>query len=46
VTMTRQKHKANQIAERIDERRYLRRQTATRRADGLLVSPPFAPVPC
>ena len=46
VTMTRQKHKANQIAERIDERRYLRRQTATRRADGLLASPPFAPVPC
>ena len=46
VTLTRQKHKANQIAERIDERRYLRRQTATRRADGLLASPPFAPVPC
>ena len=46
VTLTWQKHEANQIAERIDERCYLRRQTATRRPDGLLASPPFAPVPC
>lgn len=46
VTLTRQQHEADQIAERIDERRNLRRQAAARFADGLILSPPFAPVPC
>lgn len=46
VTLARQKHEADQIAERIDERRNLRRQTAAGLADGLILSPPFAPVPC
>ena len=46
VTLARQEHEADQIAERIDERRNLRRQAAARLADGLILSPPFAPVPC
>src|SRR6266446_3760561 len=46
VTLTRQQHETNQIAERIDECCNLRRQTAARFADGLIASPPFAPVPC
>jgi hypothetical protein len=46
VTLARQEHEAHQIAERIDERRNLRRQAAARLADGLILSPPFAPVPC
>jgi hypothetical protein len=46
VTLTRQEHEANQIAERIDERCNLGRQAAARLADGLILSPPFAPVPC
>ena len=46
VTLARQQHEAEQIAERIDKRRNLRRQAAARLADGLLLRPPFAPVPC
>jgi hypothetical protein len=46
VTLTRQEHEANQITERIDERCNLGRQAAARLADGLILSPPFAPVPC
>jgi hypothetical protein len=41
-----QQHEADQIAERIDDHRDLRRQAAARFADGLILSPPFAPVPC
>ncbi len=46
VAIARQQHEADQIAERIDERRNLRRPAAARLADGLILSPPFAPVPC
>ena len=46
VTLARQEHEAHQIAKRIDERRNLRGQAAARLADGLILSPPFAPVPC
>jgi hypothetical protein len=46
VTLTRQQHEANQVAERIDERRNFGGQTAARFADSLIASPPFAPVPC
>jgi hypothetical protein len=46
VTLPWQQHKAHQIAERVDERCNLCRQAAARLADGLILSPPFAPVPC
>lgn len=46
VALARQEYEADQIAERIDERRDLRRQATARLADGLFLSPPFAPVPC
>jgi hypothetical protein len=46
VALTRQEHKADQIAEPINEHGDLRRQAAARFADGLSLSPPFAPVPC
>ena len=46
VTLARQEHEAHQIAERIDKRRNLRRQATARLANGLILSPPFAPVPC
>jgi hypothetical protein len=46
VPLARQQHEADQIAERVDERRNLRGQAAARLADGLILSPPFAPVPC
>src|SRR5437660_8961804 len=36
VALPRQEHEAHQIAERIDERRDLRRQAAARLADGLI----------
>jgi len=41
-----QEHEADEIAERIYDDRDLRRQAAARFADGLILSPPFAPVPC
>jgi hypothetical protein len=46
MAIARQQHEANQIAERIDDRRDLRRRATARFADGLFLSPPFAPVPC
>jgi len=46
VPLARQEYEADQIAERIDDHRDLRRQAAARFADGLILSPPFAPVPC
>jgi hypothetical protein len=46
VAMARQQHEADQVAERIHDRRDLRRPTAARFANGLFLSPPFAPVPC
>jgi hypothetical protein len=46
MPLTGQEHEADQIAERIDDHRDLRRQAAARFADGLILSPPFAPVPC
>ena len=46
VTLAGQKHEANQIAERVDQGHDLGRQAAARAADGLILSPPFAPVPC
>jgi len=46
VAIARQQHEADHISKRVDNRRYLRRPTAARFADGLFLSPPFAPVPC
>lgn len=46
MTIARQQHETDQIAERIDDRRDLRRPATARFADGLFLSPPFAPVPC
>ena len=46
VPLAWQEHEADQIAERNDDHRDLRRQAAARFADGLILSPPFAPVPC
>ena len=46
VAIARQKHEADQIAQCIDDRRDLRGRSAARFADGLFLSPPFAPVPC
>ena len=46
VPLARQQNEAHEIAERIDQRDDFRRQIAARLADGLIFSPPFAPVPC
>ena len=46
VTLARQQDEARQIAQRIDKRDDLGRQTAARVADGLILRPPFAPAPC
>src|SRR4029077_10842932 len=46
VPLAWQENEADQIAERIYDDRDLRRQAAARFADGLILSPPFAPVPC
>ena len=46
MTVARQEHEAHQIAKRIDKRSNLRCQAAARLADSLILSPPFAPVPC
>jgi hypothetical protein len=46
VPLAWQEHEADQIAERIYDDRDFRRQAAARFADGLILSPPFAPVPC
>jgi len=46
VALAGKKNEAGQIAQRVDERNDLGRQAAPRFADGLIVSPPFAPVAC
>ena len=46
VTLARQQDKARHTAQRIDESDDLGSQPATRPADGLILSPPFAPAPC
>jgi hypothetical protein len=46
AAIARKQREADQIAKRIDERRDLGRPTAERFANGLFLSPPFAPVPC
>src|SRR6202049_3420484 len=46
MAMARQQHEADQIPKRIDECRNLRCPTTARFANGLFLSPPFAPVPC
>jgi hypothetical protein len=46
VLLTRQQHETHQIAQRINQGRYLSRQAAARLPNRLRLSPPFAPVPC
>ena len=46
VALAGKQQEARQVAERIDERDDFRRQPASRSADGLILSPPLAPVPC
>jgi hypothetical protein len=46
VALAWQKNEAGEIAERVDKRHDLGGQAAARLADGLILSPPFAPVPC
>jgi hypothetical protein len=46
VTLTGQEDEANEISEGIDQSHDLSGETATRAAYGLILSPPFAPVPC
>jgi hypothetical protein len=46
VAMTRQKDEAGEVAERVHKCNDFRGQAAPRPADGLIASPPFAPVPC
>src|SRR5262245_42765835 len=46
VTLTGHKHEANEIAERVDQGHDFGGQAAAGAADGLILSPPFAPVPC
>jgi outer membrane immunogenic protein len=46
VTVSRKKNEADQVAQSIDQRHGFGGQAATRSADSLILSPPFAPVPC
>src|SRR3954471_15586826 len=46
VSLPRQQDEAHEIAQRIHQSDDLGRQAAARTADGLSLSPPFAPVPC
>ena len=46
VTLAGQKDEANEIAEGVDQGHDFGGQAATRAAYGLILSPPFAPVPC
>ena len=46
VTMARQQDEARHATQRIDEGDDLGGQPAARPADGLILSPPFAPAPC
>jgi hypothetical protein len=46
VTLARKKNEADQVAQSVDERHGFGGQAAARFADGLILSPPFAPAPC
>ena len=46
VALARQQDKARNAAQRVDESDDLGGQPAARPADGLILSPPFAPAPC
>jgi hypothetical protein len=46
MPLTGQENEAGQIAQRVDQGHDLGRQAAARSADGLILRPPFAPVPC
>jgi hypothetical protein len=46
VLLAWQKDETDKIAKRVDESRNLCGQTTARFANGLFLSPPFAPVPC
>src|SRR3984893_14488814 len=46
VTLARQQHEANEIAEGVDQGHDFGGQATPRAAYGLILSPPFAPVPC
>jgi hypothetical protein len=44
MALARQEHEAHEVSQRIDQRDDLGRQPAARATDGLMVSPPFAPL--
>src|SRR4029450_10794554 len=46
VALAGQQHEANEVTEGVDQGHDFGGQTATRAAYGLILSPPFAPVPC
>ena len=46
VTLAGQQDEARQVAQCVDERDDLAGQPAAGAADGLILSPPFAPAPC
>jgi hypothetical protein len=46
MTLAWQKNEAHQVAQGINQRSDLGRQTAARAANCLIESPPLAPVPC
>src|SRR5260370_15029027 len=46
VPLAGQKNEAGQIPERLDKGNDLGGQAAARASDGLILTPPFAPVPC
>ena len=46
VALAREQDEARHTAQRIDESDDLGGQPAARPADGLILSPPFAPAPC
>ena len=46
IAVARQEYEADQIAQRIGQREDFGRPAAFRFADGLILSPPFAPCPC
>jgi hypothetical protein len=45
MALTGQKNEAHEITQCIDQRHDFGRQPAARTADGLILGPPFAPVP-
>jgi hypothetical protein len=46
VSLSRKQDKPHESAKRIDQSDDLGRQAAARTPDGLILSPPFAPVAC